>query len=170
MPTSWTTGVIRPIYKNKGDREDPNNYRAITILSCFGKIFTSILNNRIRLFIEQFSVIGCEQSGFRKGYSTNDNIFILYGIVNILLSNKKRLYCAFLDYEKAFDKVDRIFLWEKLLNENISGKILYIIKNIYERAKSCVMVGGDKSEFFKIDTGVRQGENVFPHYFLLVFE
>ena len=67
MPTSWTTGVIRPIYKNKGDREDPNNYRAITILSCFGKLFTSILNNRIRLFIEQFSVIGCEQSGFRKG-------------------------------------------------------------------------------------------------------
>ena len=120
MPTSWSIGVIRPIYKNKGNRDDPNNYRGITILSCFGKLFTSILNNRLCLFIEQFDIIGNEQSGFRTGYSTNDNIFILYGIINILLSNRKRLYCAFLDYEKAFDKIDRIFLWQKLINENIS--------------------------------------------------
>ena len=167
MPTTWSIGVIRPIYKNKGNRDDPNNYRGITILSCFGKLFTSVLNNRLCRFIEQFDIIGNEQSGFRKGYSTNDNIFILYGIINILLSNRKRLYCAFLDYEKAFDKIDRIFLWQKLLNENISGKVLVIIKNIYESAKSCVKVGGEKSEFFKIHSGVRQGENLSPILFSL---
>ena len=60
-----------------------------------------------------------------------------------------------------------MFLWEKLLNENISGKILNIIKNIYETAKSSVMVRGDKSEFFKLDTGVRQGENLSPILFSL---
>ena len=47
IPSSWTIGIIKPIYKGKGDKNDPDNYRPITILSCIGKLFTSILNNRI---------------------------------------------------------------------------------------------------------------------------
>ena len=50
LPTLWLDGRIRPIFKNKGDSANPENYRPITILSCFSKLFTSILNNRLTTF------------------------------------------------------------------------------------------------------------------------
>ena len=167
IPSDWSLGVIKPIYKNKGNKEDPNNYRGITILSCFGKLFTCVLNKRLGSFIEQFHILGPEQTGFRKGYSTLDNVFTLYGIIDILLSKHKMLYCGFLDYEKAFDKIDRAFLWHKILEENINGKIINVIKNMYASAKSCVMVNNDISELFDVGVGVRQGENLSPLLFSL---
>ena len=167
VPTDWVIGIIRPIYKNKGSKSDPNNYRAITILSCLGKLFTSILSDRINTFIEQSKLLGCEQAGFRKHFSTVDHLFTIYGILDILLSKKQRLYCAFLDFEKAFDKVDRAFLWQKLLKQNINGKILKVIQNIYASAKSCVMVNDEMSDFFQVNIGVRQGENLSPILFAL---
>ena len=148
IPEDWVIGIIRPIYKNKGNKADPNNYRGITILSCLGKLFTSILSARINLYIEQSNLMGSEQAGFRKHFSTVDHLFTMYGILDILLSSKKRLYCAFLDFEKAFDKVDRAFLWQKLFEQKVDGKILKVIKQIYSSAKSCIMVNDDKSDFF----------------------
>jgi hypothetical protein len=50
MPSSWLIGMIKPIYKNKGDKFDPKNYRPITIVSCLGKLFTAILNERITFY------------------------------------------------------------------------------------------------------------------------
>jgi hypothetical protein len=50
MPNSWLIGMIKPIYKNKGDKFDPKNYRPITIVSCLGKLFTAILNERLTEF------------------------------------------------------------------------------------------------------------------------
>ena len=47
VPTEWCIGVIIPIFKNKGENTNPDNYREITLLSCLGKLFTSVLNNRI---------------------------------------------------------------------------------------------------------------------------
>ena len=47
MPCSWLIGMIKPIYRNKGDTFDPKNYRPITIVSCLGKLFTAILNERL---------------------------------------------------------------------------------------------------------------------------
>ena len=167
IPDDWTIGIIKPIYKKKGDLLDTNNYRGITILSCLGKLFTCLLNNRLNDFLETNDILGNEQAGFRKQFSTTDHLFTLYGIIDILTSKKKRLYCAFLDYEKAFDKVDRAFLWHKLLNQNISGRILNVIRNIYSSAKSCVMVNGVCSNFFNTHIGVRQGENLSPILFSL---
>jgi hypothetical protein len=168
VPTSWTIGTIKPIFKGKGSIEDPSNYRGITILSCFGKLFTCVLNNRLTSFIENNYLLGKEQAGFRAGFSTSDHLFTLHAIIDIVLSKKKgRLYCAFLDYEKAFDKVNRSLLWQKLLDHNVNGKVLEVIKNMYSNAKSCVMVNKEVSDFFVTDTGVRQGENLSPLLFAL---
>ena len=77
LPEDWLTGLIIPIYKNKGPRDDANNYRGITLLSCLGKLFTSILNNRLTEFCEENLIIKEIQAGFRKGYSTLDHVFVL---------------------------------------------------------------------------------------------
>ena len=85
------------------------------------------MNNRITRFIEENNILGNEQAGFRNNFSTTDHLFSLYSIIDILLQKKKRLYVAFLDFEKAFDKVNWAFLWQKLINSEIKGKILTVI-------------------------------------------
>ena len=167
VPNDWTIGLICPIFKNKGNPSDVNNYRGITILSCFGKLFTAVIDNRLTAFLEDSNILGKEQAGFRKKYSTLDHLFTLHGIIDILLSKKKRLYCAFLDYEKAFDKIERAFLWQKLINENIGGRVLNVIRNMYAAAKSCVVSNKECSDFFTSNIGVRQGENLSPVLFSL---
>ena len=121
LPDSWLEGRIIPIYKNKGDRSTPENYRPITVLSCLSKVFTSVLNNRLTKFLDSTSGLNENQAGFRKGYSTIDHIFSLNTLLELHRAKKKKLYCAFIDFSKAFDSVWRIGLWRKLLANNING-------------------------------------------------
>ena len=72
-------------------------------------------------------IIGEEQAGFREGYSTTDHIFVLNELINLYLEKKKRLYCCFIDYQKALDTINRTALWGKLLKNEINGKIFTII-------------------------------------------
>jgi hypothetical protein len=78
IPESWLVGTIKPFYKNKGNKNDPKNYRPITILSCLGKLFTAILNNRLNTYSEYFLLLNENQCGFREGYSTLDCIYIVF--------------------------------------------------------------------------------------------
>jgi hypothetical protein len=167
IPDSWAKGIICPIFKNKGDRANPDNYRGITILSCFGKLFTCILNNRLSCYVENYNVLCEEQAGFRKGYGTVDHIFNLKCLIDLYLARSKKLYCAFIDYKKAFDSVNRTLLWQKLLRCNIDGKMLTVLQNLYKNAKSCVRNSTQCSEFFMCNIGVRQGENLSPLLFSL---
>ena len=64
IPDSWSEGIIVPICQNKGDPVSPDNYRGITILSCFGKLFTTILNNRLNSYLYNMSILFEEQAGF----------------------------------------------------------------------------------------------------------
>jgi hypothetical protein len=167
IPNEWSTGVIKPIYKNKGNKADPDNYRGITILSCLSKVFTALLNARLEKFVNDAKLIGPEQAGFRKGFSTMDHIFTLHGLIEMYLKKQKRIYGCFVDYQKAFDSVDRTTLWRKLLESGIKGKIFTVIYNLYKQAKSCVSLGGHLSSFFSCKTGVRQGENLSPLLFAI---
>jgi hypothetical protein len=65
---NWTCGVIKLIFKNKGCPTDPDNFRAITLISCLGKLFTSILNTRLNIFSNELGIISENQTGFSKGY------------------------------------------------------------------------------------------------------
>ena len=113
IPVNWTIGLIKPIYKKKDNKEKPENYRGITLLSCFSKLVTCILNQRIKSYIDKYEILGEDQAGFRNGYSTVDNIFVFKSIIDIYLSKHKKLYCAFIDYRSAFDKIKRPELWQK---------------------------------------------------------
>jgi hypothetical protein len=159
IPEQWLYGDIIPIFKNKGDKSDPKNYRPITIVSCFGKLFTSVLNNRLNKFSDQYHVILENQGGFRKGYSTNDNLFILHILIHIMKKKKKKLYCAFIDFAKAFDTVWRNGLWNKLLINQINGKMYNVIFNMYQNIKSRIQYNKETSNYFECNAGVRQGEN-----------
>jgi hypothetical protein len=72
IPDIWLADNIVPVYKNRCTKIDPKNFRPITILSCFGKLFTSVMNNRLNTFSNE------NPTGFRKGYTMLDNIFAIY--------------------------------------------------------------------------------------------
>ena len=167
IPDYWLTGIIIPIFKNKGSRDDANNYRGITLLSCLGKLFTSILNHRLTEFCEKNLILKEIQAGFRKGYSTLDHIYVLKNVIELFKLKKRRVFCCFVDYTKAFDSVWREALWYKLINNGIQGKILNVVTNLYAQVKSCVFLNGKKSDFFISARGVRQGENLSPLLFSL---
>ena len=123
IPESWTLGVIKPIYKNKGSPQNPENYRPISLLSCLGKLFTCIINNRLKKYADETNLINETQAGFRKNFSTADNIFILKSLIDIVQSNKKKMYCCLQTLNKlsipygglGFGKN----LIEKILLENV---------------------------------------------------
>ena len=164
LPEAWLKGTILPIYKNKGPSSDPKNYRPITIVSCFGKLFTSVLNERLQTFSEQYSLICENQAGFRKDYSTIDNIFLLHTLISLSNLFKKKMYCIFIDFEKAFDKVWRTGLWNKTLQSQINGKMYDVIFNMYQGIKSRISLDGVNSYYFPCDNGLRQGENLSPFF------
>ncbi|KAK6185461.1 hypothetical protein SNE40_007689 [Patella caerulea] len=167
VPASWTIGSIVPIYKKKGDCGLPENYRPITILSCLGKLFTSIINNRLNNFVDEHNLLNETQAGFRKDYAVTDHLFSLCAIMSYLRSQKKKLFCTFIDFSKAFDQVWRIGLWYKVLNSGITGKCFNVIYNMYQDIKSSVKYKNKISATFPCKIGVRQGENLSPLLFAL---
>ena len=85
VPDSWAIGKIVPIFKNKGDNTDPSEYRGITLLSCLGKAFTTIVNNRLTSVVD----IHYNQAGFRKDHSVIGHIFLLKNLTDLYINNKK---------------------------------------------------------------------------------
>ena len=83
---SWTVGIITAIYKNKGSRSEPENYRGITLLSVLGKIFTRILNNRLDQWAEKYEIYIEAQNGFRRDRGTSDSIFILNQVHQVIIN------------------------------------------------------------------------------------
>ena len=165
--SAWVEGTIRPIYKNKGDIKSVENYRPITILSCLGKLFTAILNNRLTDFLDKNEQLHENQAGFRQGYATTDHIFVLNSLIDIMKASKKKLYCAFIDFSQAFDSIWRGGLWRKLIFNSINGKFFRIVHSMYENIKSCVRINDETSAYFPSECGVRQGENLSPLLFSL---
>ena len=164
VPDEWAVSIICPIHK-KGDTSDPNNYRGVSLINCICKIFTSLIGTRIRNHLDATGTIGNEQAGFRKGISCQDQIFLLSKIVAFYLTKRKRLYATFIDYEKAFDTIDRALLWKKLYAVDINGKILNVIRDIYQKTKAYIRFNMERSASFPCEIGVRQGDVLSPLLF-----
>ena len=169
FPESWSVAAICPLHK-KGNINDPNNYRGISLLSVLGKVFTKVLSNRLTQWAEEENAIHECQAGFRKGYSTQDQIFSLQAMIQKYLSRKGgRFYCMFVDFQKAFDCVDHQYLWHKICTKGIHGKILQVLKSMYSQMKSCIRLpkSANYTNTFTCKVGTRQGCMVSPFLFCM---
>ena len=147
-------------YTQKGDINNPNNYRAISLVNTISKIFTKILSKRLTSWCEINSVIDESQAGFRRGYSTIDNIFSLSAVIQKYLTKRRgRIYVFYIDYLKAFDNCVHSKLWESLVRKGINpnSKLLRVFKSMYSQLKSCVRVGNGLTDFFNCQKGTKQG-------------
>ena len=109
FPGPWALGQRTPVFKN-GCKSNADNYRGITILSIFAKIFEITVNKRLTFVSEAFSVTDKFNGGFLRGSRTSDNIFIIQGLLQGQLALRKPLFIRFVDFSKAFDLVNRS-LW-----------------------------------------------------------
>ena len=124
-----------------------------------------MVNNRLSEWSEKYFVLIEARAGFRANMSNVVDIFVLHGLISHILNHGKKLYCAFIDFTKAFDYVVRENLWYKLIKLGLRGKILNIIKSMYRsvksRVKSCNKLGNE----FYCKLCVRQGECLSPLLF-----
>ena len=169
VPVDWARGIIVPIHKD-GERENVDNYRGITLLSVVGKLYTSVLNERVSRWIEKKKKLVEEQGGFRAKRSTTDQIFILKEIVLGRKRVKKSTFTCFLDIRKAYDTVCREALWVSMLEKDIGGKMWRVVKNLYREVGSCVRLGEEKTEWFSLDVGLRQGCILSPILFSIFID
>ncbi len=140
IPDTWGESIITPIHK-AGLKSDPGNYRGISLINGLCKIVTYILNNRLQSWCNDNSILDESQAGFRKHYSTVDNIFSLMSVTQKYVSRPRgRFYCIFIDFSKAFDSIQHNILWNGLQRKSIDGKILTVLKSMYNKLKSCVRV------------------------------
>ena len=161
----WLIGIIVPIYK-KGTKSDPNNYRGITLTSCFSKLFLSVLYSRLMKFVIEKGILHNNQLGFVPGNRTSDAHIIINHLINKEChKNKSKIYSCFVDFSTAFDSIPRDILLSKLLSQNITGNFFNIIRHIYSNDQACVRIGNLCTETFRIGRGVRQGCILSPLLF-----
>ena len=153
----WNTTLITPLHK-KGCPHEPDNYRAIAVGSNIGKLFSSLLLNRLL----EFRSIHCpdtpNQRGFCKDAQTADHIFSLNTCIEkYVKKQRKRLYSCFVDFQKAFDSVSWEALLFKLGQLGIEGRFFNCLKHMYENSSAKLKMAKKLSECFNIESGTEQG-------------
>ena len=167
VPKEWQTGVVVPLFK-KGDQRVCANYRGITLLSLPGKVYSKVLERRVRPIVEP--QVEEEQCGFRPGRGTTDQLFTLARILEGAWEYAQPVYMCFVDLEKAYDRVPREILWEVLREYGVRGSLLRAIQSLYDQSESCVRVLGSKSDSFQVRVGLRQGCALSPILFVIFMD
>ena len=136
IPAEWKEGYLIKIPK-KGDLSRCDNYRGVTLLSVPGEILNRIILERMKGKVDQ--TLREQQPGFRQDRSCTDQIATLRIIVEQSIEWNSSLYINFVDYEKAFDSVDRETPWKVLRHYGVPKKLVKMIKNSYE-GMSCRVI------------------------------
>ncbi len=152
-----------PLYKGKGNREECNNYRGISLLSVPRKIYGRILNERMMKITDKS--VGDEQGGFWEGKGCVDKNFAVKILVEKYLEKDRKLLADFMNLEKTYDRVNRKGLWDTLRVYEMGEQLNEGIRFLNENASASVSVNGELSESFSVEVGVRQGCVMSPWLF-----
>ena len=157
---------VIPIHM-KGPKDECSNYRPISLLSNFNRLFEKILYCRLLRFFEKYNIINANQYGFRKKHSTN---LAIYDILESKIRDrdKGKVSCAiYLDLSKAFDTVDSNLLLKKLEHYGIRGTPLKLFTSYLSNRNQCTNINSILSDLISIDLGVPQGSVLGPLLFLI---
>ena len=166
MPQDFLEGVIIPIYKQKGSKHEPINYRPITLLNTDYRILTQILLAKIREPLQQ--LIGPTQTAFLPGRNLMDNIWNIQLTARYLSLRKESYWLAICDFEKAYDKIDQNFLFQCCQSLNMPTALLNWIVQILTNTRNRVHYHDTYSVRREFTAGVRQGDPISPYLYLLI--
>lgn len=164
-PTCLKQSKIIPIYKNKGTKNNVENYRPIAVQSQFGKIFERLFNDRLTMYLEKYSLLCTHQNGFRLNYSTETAISQALECVHNNLNNKQKIFGLFFDMSRAFDTVDHELLLAKAERFGIRGNAHKWLKSYLTNRTAKVVIGGVESRAHRVQLGTPQGSCISPTLF-----
>jgi hypothetical protein len=168
VPKEWRRNIITPIPKGSSTKEEePLSYRALHLMAACGKLYCYILNSRLIKWCNENNKIRDEQNGFRAQRSCMDHIFTLSSIADDRIIKREKLFAAFIDARKAFDRVDRNLLWYRLTSQGVNGKFLASCRAMYHEFECAIRLKGSLTEWFSTSLGVKQGCLISPGLFTI---
>ena len=150
IPSEWNDSYILSLFKGKGSASALGNYRRLKLTDHVLKVLKRTVEKHIREIISVDEM----QFGFMPGVGTTDAIFIMRQLQEKYLAIRRNLYLAFVDLEKAFDRVPRKVIWWAMRVVKIPEWIITLVKAMYDNARSRVRVDCEYSDDFSVNVGV----------------
>ena len=166
FPDELKLGRISPIYK-KYNPQLMENYRPVSTLPIFAKIFEKLIHSRLYSFFNSQNIISENQFGFRKGHSTSFALNHSVDKIEKALDHKKHVLGIFIDLSKAFDTIDHKILLMKLEHNGIRGNAYNLISSYLSNRLQYIHIFGIDSETMLVEYGVPQGSVLGPLLFLI---
>ena len=158
IPCNFRKGVQVPLYKGKNTCSlDPDNYRGITLLTTFNKLFEVLIWGRIQKWWFNERVISDSQGATRKGFSCVHTALTLQETISKVRECNKKVFVAYYDVSKAFDSVWTDGLFFQLHKLGITGTLWRLLFKGYQDFRCCVRIADRESEWFKMECGIHQG-------------
>ncbi len=166
-PQSWKMSHVIPIYKGKGEFSSIENYRPISLISCFSKVFEKIVCNHIMSYVTKNNILSDAQFGFVPGKSISDQMLCFMSLWDTALMHKLAVHVVYFDLSKAFDTVSHAKLLYKLNMLGIHPQLCSWLKSYLSDRSFRVKVNGIFSDPFDMLSGVPQGSTLGPLLFIL---
>lgn len=163
-PSAFKDSLIIPVFK-KGECTVASNYRPISLITNFSKIFEKLLKTRLVSFLQKNKLLSENQYGFKENMSTQDAIVAVTNNISSALDKGTSCLCTFLDLSKAFDTVSHPLLLQSLENIGVRGICLKLLQSYISNRQQCVRVGSTYSDKLTIEYGVPQGTVLGPILF-----
>jgi hypothetical protein len=170
VPLQWREATLFALYKGSGDPCDPNNYRAIALMSTFAKLYERLLLRRLLRWFRESRLWLLPQFGFRAGSGCVHAIFLLRTLI-LDIHNKRRapVYAAFVDLKKAFPSVGRDALFRRMLDLGIPYTLVAAVRSFYVSNVARIRVDNNLTRDFFVAIGVLEGSVLSPFLFGVLF-
>ena len=161
IPSAWKESHMKALSK-KGNGKKSENYRPITLLRILFKLYSWLINERIKGVLETSQ--SADQAGFRKGYSVDDNLFVMTMLREKCEEFNLPLWDCAIDFRKAFDSVEHLALWTSLVDQGVPRSYVKLLAALYTDQSGKIVT--DKTiKPFDMRRGTKQGDPMSPQLF-----